>query len=75
VEFWSRLCGLQGANVAMPAIRGKVFTSPLAVHAKVRDGKIVYFMFMEDTFASARSFSGGATWRIKTDPKGREFQV
>lgn len=55
--------------------RGKVFTSPLAIHAKVRDGKIEYFMFMEDTFASARSFSGGGTWRIKTDPKGPEFQV
>jgi ketosteroid isomerase-like protein len=55
--------------------RGKAFTSPFAIHAKVRDGKIVHFMFMEDTFASARSFSAGGTWRIKTDPKGPEFQV
>ena len=55
--------------------RGKSFRSPFAVHAKVEDGKIAYFQFMEDTFASARSFSSGGTWTIKTDPKGNEFQV
>lgn len=55
--------------------RGKSFTSPFAVHAKVKNGKIVYFMFMEDTFASSRSFSSGGTWTIKTDPNGPEFQV
>lgn len=55
--------------------RGKSFTSPLAIHAKVRDGKIVHFMFMEDTFASSRSFSSGGTWNIKTTPNGREFKV
>ena len=55
--------------------RGKSFTSPFSVHAKVRNGKIVYFLFMEDTFASARSFSSGGTWTIKTDPDGPEFQV
>jgi hypothetical protein len=55
--------------------RGKLFRSPLAIHAKVKDGKIVYFMFMEDTFASARSFSSGGKWKIKTDPKGPEYQV
>jgi ketosteroid isomerase-like protein len=54
---------------------GKVFTSPFSIHAKVRDGKIVYFQFMEDTFASARSFSKKGTWTIKTDPNGPEFEV
>ncbi|KQP05348.1 hypothetical protein ASF45_11070 [Pseudorhodoferax sp. Leaf265] len=55
--------------------RGKSFTSPFSVHAKVKNGKIVYFLFMEDTFASSRSFSSGGTWTIKTDANGPEFQV
>ena len=54
---------------------GKVFTSPFSIHAKVRDGKIVYFQFQEDTFASARSFSPKGTWTVKTDPKGPEYEV
>src|SRR5215207_10178782 len=47
---------------------GKVFRSPFAIHAKVRNGKIVFFQFMEDTFASSRSFSIGRKWTIKRDP-------
>ena len=34
---------------------GHVFTSPFSIHAKVRDGKMVYFQFLEDTYASASS--------------------
>src|SRR5690606_15744507 len=30
---------------------GHVFTSPFSIHAKVRDGKMIYFQFMEDTYA------------------------
>src|SRR5437899_683745 len=45
---------------------GKVFTSPFSIHAKVRDGKIVYFQFQEDTFASDRSFrAAGQTFRLQ----------
>ena len=54
---------------------GKVFTSPFSIHAKVRDGKIVYFQFMEDIFESARSFSTRGMWTIKTDPNGPEYEV
>ena len=54
---------------------GKVVTSPFSIHATVRDAKIVYFQFMEDTFASARSFSKKGKWTIKTDPNGPEFEV
>lgn len=71
-----------GENVAVfgsftyrSVARGKSFRSPFSVHAKVKNGKIVYFQFMEDTFASARSFSSSGTWTIKTDPNGIEFQV
>jgi hypothetical protein len=55
--------------------RGKSFRSPFSIHAKVRNDKIVYFQFMEDTFASSRSFSSGGAWTIKTDPDGPEYLV
>ncbi len=54
---------------------GKVFRSPFAIHAKVRNGKIVFFQFMEDTFASSRSFSSGGKWTIKTDPHEASYEV
>src|SRR5262245_47258599 len=54
---------------------GKKVRSPFAIHAKVRDGKIVFWQFMEDTFATARSFSRKGTWTIKTDPNGSEYEV
>ena len=54
---------------------GKAFRSPFAIHGKVRGGKIVFFQFMEDTFASARSFSVSGKWTIKTDPEGAEYEV
>ncbi len=53
---------------------GKTVRSPLAIHAKVRNGVIVAFMFMEDTFATSRSFSADGSWSIKT-PAGPEFTV
>lgn len=31
--------------------------------------------FMEDPFASARSFSTAGGWTIETDPAGEEFEV
>lgn len=54
---------------------GKVFRSPFSIHAKVKNGKIAYFQFMEDTFLSARSFSSSGKWSVKTDPKGATFEV
>ena len=59
-----------------PAITtGKTIHSPFSIHAKVRDGLIVYFQFMEDTFGSARTFSPSGTWTIKNDPSGPEIEV
>lgn len=55
---------------------GKAATSPCAVLAKVRDGRITYFQFMEDTFATARTFRSGGTWTIKADPDTTEpFEI
>ena len=54
---------------------GKAFRSPFAIHAKVRNGKVVFFLFMEDTFASARSFSTDGTWTIKTELQAEPYEV
>lgn len=43
------------------------FTSPLAIKAKVQNGQIVYFQFMEDTYASAASFRVAGEWTIQQD--------
>lgn len=52
-----------------------VFTSPFSVHAKVRDGQIVYFQFMEDTYASASSFRQSGSWVVKTTEATEAFEV
>jgi uncharacterized protein len=54
---------------------GKAVTSPFSIHAKVRNGKIVYLQFMEDTFATARTFSQKGTWTVQIERNGPEFQV
>jgi hypothetical protein len=64
-----------GAFTYRSASLAKSFRSPFSIHAKVKNGKIVYFQFMEDTFASARSFSPSGKWCIRTDPAGPTFEV
>ena len=44
--------------------------SPFAIFAKVNDeGKITYFQYMEDTFATADTFRIGGEWIFKPIPK------
>ncbi|MFI8736893.1 nuclear transport factor 2 family protein [Ectopseudomonas toyotomiensis] len=52
-----------------------VFTSPFSIHAKVRDGKMTYFQFMEDTYASASSFRQSGSWTVKTSANAAPFTV
>jgi len=54
---------------------GHVFTSPFSIHAKVRDGKMIYFQFMEDTYASASSFRQSGSWTVKTTKATPAFEV
>ena len=54
---------------------GRVFTSPFSIHAKVRDGKMVYFQFLEDTYASASSFRQSGSWTVKTTKATPPFEV
>ncbi|MCW2983755.1 MAG: hypothetical protein JWR63_1325 [Conexibacter sp.] len=51
---------------------GQAATSPMVVFAKVTDGHINYFQYMEDTFATARTFRSGGTWTIQADPSAPE---
>lgn len=44
--------------------------SPFAIFAKVNtEGKITYFQYMEDTFATADTFRSGGEWTFQTLPK------
>ncbi|WP_199287562.1 nuclear transport factor 2 family protein [Pollutimonas thiosulfatoxidans] len=54
---------------------GDVFTSPFAILAKVRDGKMTYFQFMEDTYASSSSFRQSGSWTVKTTKAKPSFSV
>jgi hypothetical protein len=42
--------------------------SPFIVFARVEDERLTYFQYMEDTFATARTFRQGGTWTIRADP-------
>lgn len=54
---------------------GKSFRSPFSIHAKVRNGKIIYPQFMEDKYASASSFRQSDSWTVKTDPAAPGYEV
>ena len=54
---------------------GNTFTSPFSVLAKVEEGQIVYFQFMEDTYASAKSFRVSGQWTIQSTVDSELFQV
>jgi ketosteroid isomerase-like protein len=52
---------------------GHQFTSPFSIKAKVQDGLITFFQFMEDTYASAKSFRKEGHWVIQNN--GRSFNA
>ncbi|WP_204251220.1 nuclear transport factor 2 family protein [Elioraea rosea] len=54
---------------------GKTVTSPFSVLARGRDGKLHYVQFMEDTFATVRSFRESGQYHIKANPDGSEVRI
>lgn len=54
---------------------GKTVTSPFAVLARGENGKLSYVQFMEDTFATVRSFRESGEYLIKADPDGSEISI
>jgi uncharacterized protein len=53
----------------------KTVTSPFAILFRLKDGKVTYMQFMEDTFCTASSFRSGGTWKFQSDPKRGEINI
>lgn len=64
-----------GSFTYTSTVLGKTVTSPFAVLARGQNGKLSYVQFMEDTFATARSFRESGEYLIKADPDGPEVSV
>ena len=56
-------------------VLGKTVTSPFSVLARGENGKLSYVQFMEDTFATVRSFKANGEYIIKANPDGSEISV
>ena len=54
---------------------GKAVTSPFAILATVKDGKVTYMQFMEDTFGTAATFRAGGIATFHSDPDGGEVSL
>ena len=57
------------------ATLGRAVTSPFAILARVRDGRVTFMQFMEDTFGTAQTFRSGGTATYRADPDGSEINV
>lgn len=71
-----------GENVAIfgkftytSTVLGKQVTTPMAIFSKVRDGKLIYMQFMEDTFATGMTFRNGGQWTFTSNPAGGQVAV
>ena len=64
-----------GTFTYISIVLGQQVTSPFAVLAKIENGKIVYTQFMEDSFATARSFRSRGTWTIQSHPDHSVIEV
>ncbi|HTV48578.1 MAG TPA: nuclear transport factor 2 family protein [Phycisphaerae bacterium] len=54
---------------------GKRFTSPFSILATLRNGKVTYMQYMEDTFGTGSTFRSGGKWIFSSDPAGGEVEV
>lgn len=54
---------------------GKTVTSPFAVLARGGHGKLSYVQFLEDTFATVRSFRESGEYHIKANPDGSATDI
>ena len=72
----------EGENVAMfgrmdyrSTVLGKSVVSPMAIYARVQNGKITYMQYMEDTFGTGESFRSSGTFYFRSNPNGEEVAV
>ena len=54
---------------------GKDITSPFALLVKVKNDRISYVQFLEDTFGTAASFRAAGTWHFRGVASGDEVSV
>jgi uncharacterized protein len=53
----------------------KTVTTPFAILCRLKDGKVEFMQFMEDTFCTASSFRSGGKWKFQSDPNGGEIEI
>jgi uncharacterized protein len=53
----------------------KTVTSPFAILFRLKNEKVKYMQFMEDTFCTASSFRRGGAWKFQSDPNGGEVEI
>lgn len=56
-------------------VMDKTLTSPVAIFARVANGKVTHMQFMEDTFGTASTFRSGGAWTFRADPEGTEISI
>ena len=53
----------------------KTVTSPFAILFRLKNEKVKYMQFMEDTFCTGSSFRSGGAWKFQSDPNGGEVEI
>jgi uncharacterized protein len=53
----------------------KTVTSPFAILFRLKNEKVSYMQFMEDTFCTGSSFRSGGAWKFQSDPNGGEVEI
>ena len=53
----------------------KSFTSPFGILCKLKDGLIIYMLYMEDTFGTGSTFRSSGNWRFQSDLSGEQVEV
>ena len=53
----------------------KSFTSPFAVLCRLRNERVIYMQYMEDTFGTSSTFRASGSWTFMSDPAGGEEVV
>lgn len=53
----------------------RTVTSPFCILIRVRNAKIIYMQFMEDTFGTASTFKKGGAWQLQSDPEGTVIEI
>jgi uncharacterized protein len=82
VDFDVRQIFGEGENVAvfgsftLKSVKlGKQVTSPFSILATLKEGKVTYMQYMEDTFATSSTFRSGGNWTFQSNPAGGEVTV